>query len=81
MEPRICTCCGVVIETGGIDYRHHLFCSDGCCEAYEDRLVAHGEPDLDDLDDEEPLDEEYDPDVASFDLDSGRDLDDDDFQD
>ena len=81
METRTCTYCGVVIEAAGIDYRNHLFCSDECCEAFEDELLVRAAPDLDDLDDEEPLDVDFDLDAESFDLDSGGDLDDDDFQD
>ena len=75
METRICTYCGAEMENEGIRHRNRLFCSDECCEAFEDEFLVHGEPDLADLDDETE-DKPFDLDDETFDLDSGSDLDD-----
>jgi len=58
MEPRPCDHCGTVVENEGIRHRRRLFCSDECCEAFEDRFMENGEPD--DLDLDDPLDDSLD---------------------
>jgi len=46
------------VENEGIRHRRRLFCSDECCEAFEDRFMENGEPD--DLDLDDPLDDSLD---------------------
>ena len=48
-----CAHCGVLIEEMGLEYKGLLFCSDDCCEEYEDNLLTNGEPDPAELNDEE----------------------------
>lgn len=82
MEPRICDQCGQEIEEGGIRHRRRLFCSDECCEEFEDAFMSNGEPDDldlddDDLDDLDPLEDA--DDLDGLDDDGMDSLDDDDF--
>ena len=42
MELLTCTYCGAEIEGEGIRHRRRLFCSDECCEAFEDEFLDHG---------------------------------------
>ncbi len=44
-----CDYCGAAIEGDGIRHRQRVFCSDECCEALEDELLDHGEPDATEL--------------------------------
>jgi len=79
MEPVICDYCGAEVEGGGIRHRRRMFCCDECCESYEDELIAHGEPDPEDLADAvDPLDLGDDlGDDLEDDLEEDEDLDDD----
>ncbi len=81
MDPQPCAYCGGLVEDQGIRHRRKLFCSDECCEAFEDEFMRRGEPDPVDLDepfdDLDPLDEELDPDDDLDPLDEELDLDDD----
>lgn len=60
MEPRLCDQCGAELEAEnkGIRHRRRLFCSDECCETFEDQFMESGEPDELDLD--EPFEDELD---------------------
>ena len=49
MELLTCTQCGAEIEGEGIRYRRRLFCSDECCETFEEGFLNHGGPDAEDL--------------------------------
>ena len=51
MEPRLCDNCGKEMEDDDIRHRRQVFCSDECCEEFEDRFLENGEPDELDLDD------------------------------
>jgi len=76
MEPRLCDHCGADVETDGIQHRRRLFCSDECCEAFEDKFMVSGEPDSFDLDD--PFDgglDEVDEDSELEGLDAEEELD------
>jgi hypothetical protein len=78
----ICFHCGGAVEGDGIEHRGKVFCSDECCDEFEDELTTNGEPDPDDLDDEdfEVDDLEFDEDAENFDEDyDDDDLDDRDF--
>ncbi len=44
-----CTRCGAAIEGDGIRHRRRLFCSDECCETFEDGFLNRGGPDAKDL--------------------------------
>jgi hypothetical protein len=48
-----CTQCGVEIESSGIQFHGHIFCSDECCEEYDKDFLDKEEPGLDELDPEE----------------------------
>jgi hypothetical protein len=56
MSQSICSQCGADIDGTGIRHRGRLFCSDECCETYEEEFLTKGEPGLDELDGD--LDEE-----------------------
>jgi hypothetical protein len=62
-----CFQCGADIDGEGIEHRGKVFCSDECCEEFEDELTVNGAPDLDELEDEEAYDEEDDFDDDDFD--------------
>jgi hypothetical protein len=47
-----CEYCGAELDEIGIEYRGRFFCSDECCEEYEQNLAANGEPDPAELKDE-----------------------------
>jgi len=47
-----CEYCGAELDEMGIEYRGCFFCSDECCEEYEQNLAANGEPDPAELKDE-----------------------------
>jgi hypothetical protein len=83
MEPRTCDQCGQAFEHEGIRHRRRLFCSDECCEAFEDEFMVIGEPDSLDLDEElddiDPLDDADDLDTLDDDGDDLDPLDDDDY--
>ncbi len=51
-----CTQCGCEIEEAGIQFRGKFFCSDECCEKYEQNLLDKDEPVLDELADDEDAD-------------------------
>jgi hypothetical protein len=72
MEPKVCTYCGAEITDQGIEFRRQLFCSDECCETWEDEFLDKGVPDLVDLEGDDLEDDEFLDDV---------DLDDDDLDD
>lgn len=57
MHPRTCHQCGVEILDTDIEHRRRHFCSDECCDAFEDERLLRGGPD--------PLD----PDAADAELD------------
>ncbi|MCP4292915.1 MAG: hypothetical protein GY780_13905 [bacterium] len=59
-----CTECGAEIEETGVQYRGLSFCSDDCCEEYEQKQLDSDEPDLEDLDDEEDDLENLDEDLG-----------------
>jgi hypothetical protein len=52
MEFSVCAQCGIEIEGKGINFRKQVFCSDECCDEFEEEFNANGEPDLEELDDE-----------------------------
>lgn len=58
MDFSVCSQCGIEIEGKGIHFRARVFCSDECCEEFEDLFSKVGEPDLESLD--EDNDEDFD---------------------
>lgn len=58
MDFSVCSQCGIEIEGKGIHFRDREFCSDECCEEFEDEFSKLGEPDLESLD--EDNDEDFD---------------------
>lgn len=74
MQLRACHQCRTEILDDGIEHRRRLFCSDECCEQFEDLFMVRGEPDPQDLEAaEHGLDE---IDLGAADL-GGSDLDED----
>ena len=65
MEILICDHCGALVEGADIRHRRRLFCSDECCEKFEDRVRNHVDPDAvelekaDALADDGLFDDEY----------------------
>lgn len=71
MDIDVCVQCGKVIEGKGIRFRNRHFCSDECCEEWEELSLEDDEPipeelavddeeiveDLEDLDDLDELDD------------------------
>ncbi len=47
--PRACHQCGAEVLDGGIEHRRRRFCSDECCEVFEDLFMLRGGPDAIDL--------------------------------
>jgi len=44
-----CTWCGAEITAEGVGYKSRLFCSDECCEEYQNDLEKNGEPNPEEL--------------------------------
>jgi hypothetical protein len=49
MALRLCAQCGIEITAPEIRHRRRVFCSDECCEAFEDVFLIRGGPDPIDL--------------------------------
>ena len=49
MVPHACHQCGAEILDAGIEHRRRRFCSDECCEVFEDLFMLRGGPDAIDL--------------------------------
>jgi len=49
MDRDRCAYCGAEISEAGVEFRGLFFCSDECCEDYEDNLTVNGEPNPDEL--------------------------------
>ncbi len=71
MKPDSCAHCGDEVGESGVEYKSRFFCSDECCEEYEDNLITNGEPDAKDLT-EAGLE---DVDFADIDFDDGEEID------
>jgi hypothetical protein len=56
MDFSVCAQCGAEIESKGIHFRNHVFCSDECCEEYEAEFADKDEPVIGEL-----LDDGHDP--------------------
>jgi hypothetical protein len=44
-----CAYCGAEINEASVEFRGLFFCSDECCEDYEDNLTINGEPNPEEL--------------------------------
>ena len=60
----VCTQCGAEIEDSGIQFRGHVFCSDPCCEEYENDFQEKDEPGIDELDPGDSAEENSDDDFG-----------------
>ena len=81
MDTERCEQCGQDFDGPGVDFRNHTFCSDTCCETFEERLVLNGEPaevdlaedfgdeDFEDADFEAADPDDFDDDYAGFEQD------------
>ena len=78
MDFTVCTQCGVEIESKGIHFRGHVFCSDECCEEYEAEFADKDEPVIDELMKDGLGSEELDDNLGYRDGDESDSLDDDD---
>ncbi len=78
MDFSVCTQCGVEIESKGIHFRNHVFCSDECCEEYETEFAAKDEPVIGELLDGDSETEDLDEDLGYRDGEESDSLDDDD---
>ena len=78
MDFTVCTKCGVEIESKGIHFRGHVFCSDECCEEYEAEFADKDEPVIDELMKDDLRSEELDDNLGYRDGDESDSLDDDD---
>ena len=71
MDFNICIQCGIEIESKGIQFRGKSFCSDECCELFEEKFDKVVGPGFDDLDDDEleldDLDEDIEEDGLGYD--------------
>jgi len=77
MDFTVCTQCGVEIESKGIHFRGHVFCSDECCEEYEAEFADKDEPVIDELMKDDLGSEELDDNLGYRDGDDSGSLDDD----
>ncbi len=57
MDVEVCSQCGKEIDGQGVRFRDRVFCSDACCDVFEEELTAKDELDMEDLDEMENLDE------------------------
>ncbi len=78
MDFSVCTQCGVEIESKGIHFRGHVFCSDECCEEYANEFADKDEPVINELMDEDSGPEDLDDNLGYRDDDESDSLDDDD---
>ena len=78
MDFNVCTRCGVEIESKGIHFRGHVFCSDECCEEYEADFADKDEPVIDELMKDDLGSEELDDNLGYRDGDESDSLDEDD---
>ena len=78
MDFTVCTQCGVEIESKGIHFRGHVFCSDECCEEYEADFADKDEPVIDELMKDDLGSEELDDNLGYRDGDESDSLDEDD---
>ena len=76
MDFTVCTQCGVEIESKGIHFRGHVFCSDECCEEYEADFADKDEPVIDELMKDDLESEELDDNLGYGDGDESDSLDD-----
>lgn len=76
MDFSVCTQCGVEIETKGIHFRNHVFCSDECCEEFDAEFATKGEPAIADLVDDDLASDDLDEDLGYREDDDDDDLDD-----
>ena len=72
MDFKVCARCGKEIEEQGVLFNKRRFCSDECCEEFEEMLLDGGGPEPEDLD----FEAEAEADVDEDDLDEDLDLDD-----
>jgi len=79
MDFSVCAQCGVEIESKGIHFRNHVFCSDECCEDYEAEFADKDEPVIDELVDEDLVSDDIDEDLGYRDDETEVSLGDDDF--
>jgi hypothetical protein len=49
MSENQCTYCRAEIDEVSVEFRGLFFCSDECCEDYEDNLTINGEPNPEEL--------------------------------
>lgn len=52
MDSKVCSQCGVELENMGVRFKDHVFCSDDCCDEFEEQLSGDDIPALEDLDDD-----------------------------
>jgi hypothetical protein len=78
MDFTVCAQCGVEIESKGIHFRGHVFCSDECCEEYEAEFADKDEPVIDELMEDDLESEEIEDNLGYRDGDESDSLDDDD---
>jgi hypothetical protein len=62
MSQGICSQCGADIDGTSIRHRRRLFCSDECCETFEEEFLTKGVPGRDELDAEPGVDVDFDED-------------------
>ncbi len=60
MKQDQCAFCGAEINEAGVEFRGLFFCSDECCEDYEDNVTVNGGPNPDELDPDDLEDMELD---------------------
>ncbi len=58
MDFKLCAQCGAEIEGNGVLFRNKAFCSDDCCDEFDDKVSLQGVPSLEDL--KEDLDDDSD---------------------
>lgn len=58
MDIEVCAQCGGEIESKGVRFRDRVFCSDECCDEFEEELSAQDGLEMEDLDELDDLGED-----------------------
>jgi hypothetical protein len=53
MDSKVCSQCGAELESMGVQFKDKVFCSDECCDEFEEQLSGETIPALEELEEGE----------------------------